>query len=92
MCRGKHLEAGPERSKIIYDLHLGKASVKRWIVEYFFHCYDCLKCGAQIHPPEQTWGRGKYGWNLIAFLIYEIVELCVPQRVTTHQANPLLSG
>ena len=43
----------------------------------------------QIRPPEQTWGRGKYGWNLIAFLIYEIVELSVPQRVTTRQANRL---
>jgi hypothetical protein len=38
---------------------------------------------------EQTWGRGKYGWNLIAFLMYEIVELSVPQRVTTRQVNRL---
>jgi len=89
VCRGKNLKAGPERSKIVYDLHFGKASVKRWTVKYFFHCYECLGCGAQIHPPEQRWGRGKYGWNLIAFLIYEIVELSVPQRVTTRHANRL---
>jgi predicted RecB family nuclease len=89
VCRGKNLKAGPERSKIVYDLHFGKASVKRWTVKYFFHCYECLGCGAQIHPPEQRWGRGKYGWNLIAFLIYEIVELSVPQRVTTRHANCL---
>jgi predicted RecB family nuclease len=88
-CRSKNLKAGPERSKIVYDLQLGRASVKRWIVKYLFHTYDCLGCGAQIHPPEQTWGRGKYGWSLIAFLIYEIVELCVPQRVTTRHANRL---
>jgi hypothetical protein len=54
-----------------------------------FHNYDCLGCGAQIYPPEKTWTRGKYGWSLIALLIYEIVELCVPQNVTTRHANRL---
>ena len=63
--------------------------MKRWIVKYTFRNHDCLACGEQIRPPEQTWGRGKYGRNLIAFLIYEIVELCVPQRVTTRHANRL---
>jgi predicted RecB family nuclease len=88
-CGSKNLKAGPERSKTVCDLHFGRASVKRWIIKYLFHTYDCLACGAQIHPPEQTWRRGKYGWSLIAFLIYEIVELCVPQRVTTRHANRL---
>jgi ribosomal protein L40E len=59
----------------VYDLHIGKTSVKRWIVKYLFHNYDCLRCGAELSPPERTWRRGKYGWNLIAFLIYEILEL-----------------
>jgi len=48
-----------------------------------------MRCGAELSPPERTWRRGKYGWNLIAFLIYEIVELCVPQRVTTRHVNRL---
>jgi len=89
VCRGKNLKVGPQRSKIILDLHFGKASIKRWIVKYFFHSCECLRCGEQIHPLERTWGRGKYGWNLIAFLIYEIVELSIPQRVATRQANRL---
>jgi len=88
-CGGKKLKAGPEKSKIVYDLHIGKTSVKRWIVKYLFHNYDCLRCSAELSPPERTWRRGKYGWNLIAFLIYEIVELCVPQRVTTRHVNRL---
>ena len=88
-CGGKKLKAGPEQSKIVYDLHIGKTSVKRWIVKYLFHNYVCLRCGDGIFPPERKWGRGKYGWNLIAFLIYEIVELCVPQRVTTRHVNRL---
>src|ERR1019366_8738673 len=77
VCRAKNLRASPQRSKLIYDLRFGKASVKRWIVEYVFRKYECLGCSAEVRPPEQTWGRGKYGWNLIAFLIYEIVELSV---------------
>lgn len=89
VCRSKNLQVGPRRSKVIYDLHFGKGSIKRWIVKYLFHTCKCLRCGEQIHSSEQTWGRGKYGWNLVAFLIYEIVELSIPQRVATHQANRL---
>ena len=73
----------------MYDLHIGKTSVKRWIVKYLFHNSVCLRCGMEFSPPERKWGRGKYGWNLIAFLIYEIVELCIPQRVTTRHVNRL---
>ncbi|HMD86245.1 MAG TPA: IS66 family transposase [Terriglobia bacterium] len=89
VCRGKNINVGPQRSKIIYDLRFGKASVKRWIVKYFFRNGECLRCGEQIQLPERAWGRGKYGWNLIAFLLYEIVELSVPQRVATRQVNRL---
>jgi predicted RecB family nuclease len=89
VCCGENLKAGSNRSRIIHDLRFGKTSVKRWIVKYQFRHYECLGCGGKIHPPEKTWGRGKYGWNLIAFLIYEIVELCVPQLVATRQANRL---
>ena len=89
-CGSKQLKAGPECSRVIYDLHLGKSSVKRWIVKYLFHRFECIKCGAQVRSPEQTWARrGKYGWSLVAFLIYEIVELSVPQRVTTRHVNRL---
>jgi predicted RecB family nuclease len=56
VCRGKNLRVGPKRSKSIYDLHFGRGSIKRWIVKYFFHSYECLSCGSQIRPPEQTWG------------------------------------
>ena len=89
VCRGKNLQVGPRRSKVIYDLHFGKGSIKRWIVKYLFHNCECLRCGEQIYPQERTWGRGKYGWTLVAYLIYEIVELSIPQRVATHQANRL---
>jgi predicted RecB family nuclease len=89
VCRGRNLKLGPQRSRTIYDLHFGRGSIKRWIVKYLFHACECPTCGEQIRPPEQTWGRGKYGWNLIAFLIYEIVGLSIPQRVTTRQVNRL---
>ena len=88
-CGAKRLKAGPQQSKVVYDLHIGKTSVKRWIVKYLFHGYNCLRCGTELSTPERQWRRGKYGWNLIAFLIYEIVELCIPQRVTTRQVNRL---
>jgi len=88
LCKTK-LAVGKARSKVVYDLRFGRASVRRWIVKYVFQQCECPRCGGPVHAVGQTWGRGKYGWNLISFLVYEIVELCVPQRTTTRNLNRL---
>ena len=89
VCNAKLTTTGKERSKIVYDLRFGKASVKRWNVKYLFHKYECTRCEEQVRPLDQKWGRGKYGWNLISFLVYEVIDLCVPQRVATRNVNRL---
>jgi predicted RecB family nuclease len=88
-CGRKKLEEGPQRSKVVVDLRIGRTGVKSWAVKYLFHDYTCLRCGEQISSPERTWARGKYGWSLVSFLIYEIVGLSIPQRVVTQQVNRL---
>jgi predicted RecB family nuclease len=88
-CGRKKLEECPQRSKVVVDLRIGRTGVKRWAVKYLFHDYACLRCGEQISSPQRTWGRGKYGWGLVSFLVYEIVGLSIPQRVVTQQVNRL---
>jgi len=88
-CHSRKLEEGPERSKVMVDLRIWKTGVKRWVVKYLFHEYECPKCEEQLSSPQRTWGRGKYGWGLVAFLLYEIVGLSIPQRVVTQHANRL---
>ncbi len=88
-CQSSGLKSGENRSKVVCDLRFGRSSVRRWVVKYLFRSYECLRCKQHVQPVEQNWRRGKYGWSLVSFLVYEIVELCIPQRVATLHANRL---
>ncbi len=65
--------------KMVIDLLFMRHGIKRWITLFLFHNYQCQNCGAVFHPQEESLGRGKYGQNLIAYAVYLIVELRLPQ-------------
>jgi predicted RecB family nuclease len=64
-------------SKFVYDLRFTNAGIKRWIVRYLFHSYLCHQCGARFQ--QRDWTRNKFGSELIAYVIYQIVDLQIPQ-------------
>jgi Transposase IS66 family len=66
-------------SKVVYDLRFTNAGIKRWIVRYLFHSYLCHQCGARFYPQQRYWTRNKFGSELIAYVIYQIVDLQIPQ-------------
>jgi hypothetical protein len=74
-------------SKIVYDLYFGRGSIKRWIVKYIFYRYYCRQCGASFLYQQRPWKRGKYGLNLRAYLIYQIIDLRIPQRTVARSIN-----
>lgn len=63
------------RSKIIYDLKFSRSGVKRWIVKYVFTDCLCPKCRTLFYSPQKSWTRSKYGFHLLAYIIYQLVEL-----------------
>lgn len=65
-------------SRILRDLSFGKTSVKRWIVNYRFCSYWCPRCHQSFGTPDQFWPQSKYGRNLVAYLIFMSIELCIP--------------
>lgn len=69
------------RSRIVRDLKFGTGTLKRWIVEYrFCYCW-CGKCKLRFGEPSVFRIGMKCGWNLIAFVVYEIIELRITQTV-----------
>ena len=65
-------------TRTLHDICFGKASVKRWIVEYRFRNYWCPRCQRRFGAPEAFWPQSKYGRNLVAYLLYEAIDLCIP--------------
>jgi predicted RecB family nuclease len=77
------------RSLILYDLLFSKFGLKRWVVKYRFHYCWCGFCQKRLGKPNAFWPRSDFGRNAVAFVIYEIIELCVPQMTTAQNINRL---
>ena len=79
------------KEKVLIDIHIGRFGAKRWIVRYVFQMCRCSKCRRRFCLPKEWRTRHgyKFGWNLKSYLIYHIIHLRIPQRVTTLATNRL---
>jgi len=77
-------------SRTVRDLIFGRGSVKGRSVNYVFQTYRCRSCGHEYNVHEWYRGRArKWGWNMLAYFVYHIVGLRVPQLTVQHSLNRL---
>jgi hypothetical protein len=76
-------------TKLLHDLRFSRSGVTGWIVKYQFQVFWCPVCRAFTPWPKEFWDRTAYGYNIVAFSIFEIIELCVSQRSVTETLNRL---
>ena len=63
--------------------------IKRWAARYRFHRYYCQGCGTVFQPEETCWGKGKYGYEVMAYSLYLNIELRLPQQHVAAKLNRL---
>jgi len=75
-------------SQTVYDLKLSPSGVKRWITRYSFSRFICWHCKAtlQLHLH-----KDKYGVGLRAYLLYQIIELQIPQNAVAQNIKQLFN-
>jgi transposase len=88
-CQATHIRRHRRCSKIVYDVKFDRTGVKRWIVQYCFERYSCYECEAIFAPPHKPWTRSKFGAGLLAYTIYQVIELHVPQMIVRQSLNQL---
>jgi len=88
-CDSARIEKHMKLSKLVYNLKFTSGGVKRWVVHYYFHRYKCQDCDHTFNPPERDWSRSRYGSDLIAYSIYQIIELGVPTENVNTSLNRL---
>lgn len=76
-------------TRTVEDLVFGRDSVKRRQVEYVVQTYRCQSCGTEYELRGWLLLGRKWGWNIVAFFIYHIVGLRIPQRTMQHSINRL---
>ncbi len=89
-CGKRGRRKGRLVSRTVQDLIFGRRSVKGRRVNYVFQTYRCRSCGHEYNVHEWYRGRaGKWGWNMLAYFVYHIVGLRVPQFTVQHSLNRL---
>ncbi|MBT7616763.1 MAG: IS66 family transposase [Calditrichaeota bacterium] len=64
-----------EKFKTVYDLFYLKYGIKRWVVEYHAYRSRCKSCNKTFAPKEFLQIKGKYGNQLMVWVVYQIVAL-----------------
>jgi hypothetical protein len=74
-------------TKVLHDIFFGRCSLKRWVVEYRFRFHWCRSCRIRYGIPRTFWPETKFGRNLVAFIVYQVIELAIPQLTVKHSLN-----
>ena len=88
-CKRQVRLKGPQVSKTVQDIIFGRRSLKLRVVKHVFQTYRCWKCQSVFGVEERFGMFRKYGWNFVAYLFYQIVELRVPQVTVARSINRL---
>ena len=75
--------------KTVHDLRFGRSSIRRWIVKYMSHRYRCLDCKATFWSRQWLSIRGKIGPNVVAYAMYQVIELKLPQQTSALSMRQL---
>lgn len=76
--------------RFLHDLHIGRFNLRRHLVEYHYRVFWCSNCKKRFGIPTEFWPGSKYGRNLVAYLVYHSVKLCIPRAVIGESLNRLL--
>ena len=88
-CKSMKIYSHGTRSKTVIDLRFMKYGIKRWIVRYMIHRQRCQSCGTIFKGSDLRWTAAKYGWNLIAYAMYQNIELHLPQMAIDSSMSKL---
>ena len=88
-CKSKLVYGHGKRSRTLIDLRFMRHGVKRWITRYIAQRYRCPSCRSTFYPSDRRWTTGKYGSDLVAYTIYQNIELGLPQSRVALSVNKL---
>ena len=74
----------------LIDIKLSNGSLRRKHLELHYKVLWCSKCRLRLGVPTEFWPKSKYGRSLVAFLLYHVIELCIPMAVVARSLNRLL--
>jgi predicted RecB family nuclease len=88
-CASSKIFKTGKRKKTVRDLKLGRAGVKRWIVNYIGRRYRCNVCGTVFSDRSPEWPQHSEGAGLLAYVVYQLIELRISHRAVDRSLADL---
>jgi transposase len=88
-CKSTLIYRHGRRTKIERDLRFMRHGLKRWITRYVFHRYRCQSCRSTFYPSDRRWTARKYGPAVAAYVVYQVIELGLPQSRVASSVGQL---
>jgi predicted RecB family nuclease len=88
-CGKRRRRKGRLFFRTVQDLVFSRGSVKGRFVNYVFQTYNCRTCGHAYNVHEWYLHGRRWGWNIVAYFVYHIVGLRIPQRTLLQSMNRL---
>ena len=88
-CGHKKIELHNWLTSTVYDLKFSNTGLKKWVVRYRYHRFLCCSCNSTFYAPERPWSRSKYGPNLRSYIIFQLIELRIPQTTVDRSLAQL---
>jgi predicted RecB family nuclease len=84
-CKSEQVGKHGKQPRTVVDLRFTRCGIRRWITRHSTQRYRCGLCKNTFYPLDSSRPTRKYGSNLVAYLVYLMIELRLPMgRVTSH--------
>jgi predicted RecB family nuclease len=83
-CSSTAVSRNGRYHRIIIDLKFSDGGMRRWLVKYIVDQYKCDGCGLPFISDSRNLGRSPFGSNVMAYVIYNVFELYIPQNKLAH--------
>jgi hypothetical protein len=80
MCNSKQISMNGRHHRILYDIRFLEGGLRRWITKFVVDHYKCSGCGTSFGSDERRVKRYRYGNNILAYVIYNLIELNISQN------------
>ncbi|WP_334319312.1 IS66 family transposase [Termitidicoccus mucosus] len=88
-CGLSSLRKYDRASRTVYDLKFTRGGLRRWVVHYHYHRHECRHCGRVFRPPAAGLPDGKFGPALMAYAVYQNIELRLSQEMIDRSLDEL---
>ena len=78
-CNSAKIEMDGRHRRLLYDLRFSVGGIKRWVTRYTSDHYKCHSCRNAFASRGHDLTRHRYGLQLVAYVIQNVIELHIPQ-------------